>query len=160
MKLNTFDLISYSESFNEITLVLNNITMTDALTLDNQTLTIYDEEENPVKVFIGYSISSIGTQDSFISVKAIRKINDSVEQAIAGIEQNISLMQNKVNSIDINSLQNKVDTLQEKVNSIDSTIQSINNSLETLSNESAVNNEQDKASVQEEDIQQPQEITY
>lgn len=154
MKLNTFDLVSYSEGFNEVTFVLDNITMTNALTLDGQTLTIYDGD-NPVKVFIGYSISSVGTQDNFISVKAIRKINDSVESAIMGIEQNISLLQNKVNSIDIDSLQNKVDTLQTKVNSIDSAVQSINSSLETLSK---ADNEQEET-IKQEEAQQPQVVT-
>lgn len=154
MKLNTFDLVSYSEGFNEVTFVLDNITMTNALTLDNQTLTIYDGD-NPVKVFIGYSVSSVGTQDNFISVKAIRKINDSVESAIMGIEQNISLLQNKVNSIDIDSLQNKVDTLQTKVNSIDSAVQSINSSLETLSK---ADNEQEET-IKQEEAQQPQVVT-
>lgn len=154
MKLNTFDLVSYSEGFNEVTFVLDNITMTNALTLDGQTLTIYDGD-NPVKVFIGYSVSSVGTQDNFISVKAIRKINDSVESAIMGIEQNISLLQNKVNSIDIDSLQNKVDTLQTKVNSIDSAVQSINSSLEALSN---ADNEQEET-IKQEEAQQPQVVT-
>lgn len=154
MKLNTFDLVSYSEGFNEVTFVLDNITMTNALTLDGQTLTIYDGD-NPVKVFIGYSVSSVGTQDNFISVKAIRKINDSVESAITGIERNISLLQNKVNSIDIDSLQNKVDTLQTKVNSIDSAVQSINSSLEALSN---ADNEQEET-IKQEEAQQPQVVT-
>ena len=93
MKLNGIDLESYAERANEATFVLSGTTLQDALALDGQTLTITDAKGEDYKVFAGYSVASVGLQEAFVSLRAVRALDDRTEDAIAALDANVATAQ-------------------------------------------------------------------
>ena len=93
MKLNGIDLESYAERANEATFVLSGTTLQDALALDGQTLAITDAKGEDYKVFAGYSVASVGLQDAFVSLRAVRALDDRTEDAIAALDANVATAQ-------------------------------------------------------------------
>lgn len=133
MKLNNFTLVGFSEDFNQVTFVLADITLEQAIGLDGETLSITNDENEIQKVFMGYSVVSVGYQGDYVTINCIRQLNDQVASAINGLEANLNTFQNKIDGMNVENLEGSLQTLQIKVDSIDYAIQGINNTLSTIS---------------------------
>lgn len=100
MKLNGIDLAGYSAKGNEATFTLEGVTMQDALNLNGQTLTVTQDEET-YAIYAGYTIVEIEDQaDGTIAMRAMRKLNDETEAAIIGLDQSVSLLTAKLDTVE------------------------------------------------------------
>ena len=97
MQLNSINLISYSESQNEATFVLD-CDLATALALDGQTLTITSDDE-PYKVFAGYGVMSVGVQGEYTAMRCVRKLDDATAQAIAALETRADSSEAAINAL-------------------------------------------------------------
>ena len=100
MKLNGIDLAGYSAKGNEATFTLEGVTMQDALNLNGQTLTVTQDEET-YAIYAGYTVVEIEDQaDGTIAMRAMRKLNDETEAAIIGLDQSVSLLTAKLDTVE------------------------------------------------------------
>lgn len=93
MKLNGIGLVSYAERANEVTFVLEGADLQDALDLDGETLTVSDVSGKAVKVFAGYQVASVGWQGEYVSMRAVRKLDESTADAIEQLDANVAIAQ-------------------------------------------------------------------
>lgn len=96
--LNGFNLISYSPIKNQVTFVLDGVTLTDALSLNGSTLTVSDEETD-IAIFDGYTIVSLEISEvdsNQVIVRASRKLDERIDEAISGLDANVTLLNAKM----------------------------------------------------------------
>lgn len=102
MKLNGFDLVSYStDKEDKVNFVLTGTTMLDALALDGQTLTV-TQDDTEYAVFAGYRIMGVDTDEvtGYINVKAARSLPDTTVEAIQALNGNVNDLLAKMATVD------------------------------------------------------------
>lgn len=98
MKLNSIALESYNASDNKVTFVLNNTTLSSALSLDGKDLTVTDGDVQ-ITIFSGYEIVGLDDlENGQIAMRAMRKLDDRTSEAIAGLDANVQLLNAKVDN--------------------------------------------------------------
>lgn len=102
MKLNNLDLVGYRVLNDAIRFVLN-CDITDAVALKDQDFTI-TQDDDQIAFYTGYNISRIERDSSTTEVRTIvyvdRKIDDSTEAVISGLEKSVATI---VTSVDKNT---------------------------------------------------------
>lgn len=102
MKLNNLDLVGYRVLNDAIRFVLN-CDITDAVALKDQDFTI-TQDDDQIAFYNGYNISRIERDSSTTEVRTIvyvdRKIDDSTEAVISGLEKSVATI---VTSVDKNT---------------------------------------------------------
>lgn len=89
MLLNKRNLVSYAEHNDEVEFVLSGITLNEALALADATLVITAGETEIVR-FEGYAAASVATDNEYVILRVIRKLDESTADAIHALETNVS----------------------------------------------------------------------
>lgn len=84
MQLNNIPLSTYNAKGNEVTFLLE-CSLGAALSLDGQTLTVTNKDKT-VAIFAGYSVCGVETAGEYTRMRAVRKLDEATEAAIAGLE--------------------------------------------------------------------------
>ena len=92
MKLNGIELGGYSARGDEVKFSLPDATVGDVAGLEGQTLTVTDEDGDPVDVFEGYAVATVSVRADAINVTFARKLSDSTAQAIHALEENVRIV--------------------------------------------------------------------
>ena len=92
MKLNGIELGGYSARGDEVTFSLSGTTIEEAAALDGETLTVTGDEGEAVEVFEGYVFASVALSGNSVRVRAIRRVEESAEQAIHALEENVRIV--------------------------------------------------------------------
>lgn len=117
MKLNNLELDNYQSSDNKVTFVLSGEKLSEAVALDGQTLTVTDGEQQ-VAVFSGYNVVGVYIEFGNTVVNCMRKLDESTEEAITGLDSNVKILTEKVNSAEKNvtALESTVNDVAETAN--------------------------------------------
>lgn len=130
MKLNNFDLVSFSENNNEATFIIENATIEEVINIDCSELKVTAANDELYRVYGGFHLMSVGWTDPTmkqISLHVAKKMDDTTAEAIEALESNIKILQNISNKLD-RQLQ-----LQEK------TVVEHTDQIEAVTEESALN---------------------
>lgn len=92
MKLNGIELGGYSARGDEVKFSLPGASVGDVAGLEGQTLTVTDEDGDPVDVFEGYAVATVSVRADAINVTFARKLSDSTAQAIRALEENVRVV--------------------------------------------------------------------
>lgn len=116
-KLNGLELISWADADNRVSFVLKGNTLSEAAALDGQTFTVTENDEQ-VKVYVGYQIMSVSLEGNNTVIRCFRKLDDSTEDAIAGLDANVKTLENRVSTVEKSTvnLSDAVSNVSESVN--------------------------------------------
>ncbi len=92
MLLNGIELGGYSARGDEVKFSLPDASIGDVAGLNGQTLTVTDDDGEPVDVFEGYTVATASVRLDAINVTFTRKLSDSTAQAIHALEENVRLV--------------------------------------------------------------------
>lgn len=113
MNINDMHVVSVSErSSNEVEIVVQ-CSLSEALSLDGQTLSIKDDSGKDWKVYSGYSCTGVMLDEfdeTLVHAVFARALDPQIESAISGIEANVSILHAALESGDA-SLQSQLDAL-------------------------------------------------
>lgn len=116
-KLNGLELISWADADNRVSFVLKGNALSEAAALDGQTFTVTENDEQ-VKVYAGYQIMSVSLEGANTVIRCFRKLDDSTEDAIAGLDANVKALENRVSTMEKSAvnLSDAVSGVSESVN--------------------------------------------
>lgn len=116
-KLNGLELISWADADNRVSFVLKGNVLSEAAALDGQTFTVTEDDEQ-VKVYDGYQIMSVSLEGTNTVIRCFRKLNDSTEDALAGLDANVKSLENRVSTVEksTTNLSDAVSNVSESVN--------------------------------------------
>ena len=117
MKLNGLDIISWIDQDNKVTFVLRGSVLTEAAALDGQTFTVMDEETQ-IAIFAGYTITSVSLESGNTVIRCMREIEESSEEAIAGLDANVKALTTRVDNAeqDVANLTSMVNDVADSTN--------------------------------------------
>lgn len=123
MKLNELELDNYQSSDNKVTFVLKGEVLSDAATLDGQTLTVTDSEQQ-IAVFSGYEVVAVYLEIGNTVVVCMRELDESTKEAIMGLDSNVKILTEKIDGAEQNvkDFTEKVTNVEEKVTGVEDNV--------------------------------------
>lgn len=99
MKLNNLELINYQSNDNKVAFILDGEVLSKAAALDGETLIVADGD-NQIAVYAGYNVIGVYLEFGNTVVNCMRELDGATKNAIAGLEDNIKTLTDKVSTVE------------------------------------------------------------